>query len=336
MNKDISPSQFDFYEILEIRGADYFTEQKKLYRSLKFGVEGEQKVLKYLQEYAPANWTVLQNQWLRDFDRFECDLIVLTENQVYVLEVKHYQGMLIYENGRCFYNGQETSLNPFEQIRTTYINLNRLCAQVSSGIDMKAAVIFAGDDHEVIMKTALKDIRVVRRNGIRNFILDIVQQEKHIHAEPINHAKLLRLFDSCGIDNPYQPAPLSVTELKHIRSGIYCANCHSFNVQITKSSVICACGLHQSREEAVVRAICDYGVLTYGQPLTLKELHAFLDAQVSKTFLNKILQKHFSFSHKSKQVHYINFNLPYSKIKNSFTFKQPTIFYHSDKNISVY
>lgn len=334
---DILPSQFDFYEILAIRGSDYFTEQKKLYKTLEAGIEGERKVLKYIQEYAPSYWTVLQNVWLRDFDRFECDLIVLTRNQVYILEVKNYHGLLVYENGRCFYNGQETSLNPFEQIRTNHINLNRMCARISSGIDVQAAIIFAGDDHEVVMKTELENIRVITRNGIRNFILDIIKQEKRLQVKKLDHKILLQLFDSSEIANPYRPVALAVDEMKHVHPGIYCAKCHSYNVQITKFKVTCSCGLHESREEAVVRTICDYGVLTYGRNLTVKELHAFLDYQVSKTLLNKTLQKHFTKIHrKGRQIHYINYNLPYCKIKNTFTLNEPMIFYHNNKNITVY
>lgn len=336
VEKNLMPSQFDFYQILNIRGSGYFTNQKKLYKSLEAGIEGEQKVLKYIQEYAPSHWTVLQNLWLRDFDRFECDLIVLTGNQVYVLEVKHYQGVLVYENGRCFYNGQETSLNPFEQIRTNHINLKRLCSRVSEGIDVKAAVVFAGDDHEVVMKTPLENIRVVTRNGIRNFILDIVQQEKRGQDERIDHERLLRLFDSCGIANPYQPAPLSVDEMKHVRPGIYCANCHSFNVQITKFKIVCPCGLHESREEAVVRTICDYGVLTYGWPLVRKDLMAFFDGQVSRNNLMSVIRKHFRIINNGSYTYYDNYNLPYHKITEHFTGIKARCYYHMNGDKCIF
>ena len=333
---DNSPTQFDFFQILNIRGSDDFTEQKTLFKSLEAGNYGEQKGMKYIQEYAPSHWTVLHNVWLRDFDRFECDLILLTRNQIYILEVKNYQGTLLYDNGQCFYNSHETSLNPFEQIRTNHINLKRMCSRVSTSIDIQAAVIFAGDDHEVFMKTPLENIRVLTSNGIRNFILDIVQQEKRGLTEPFEHDKLLRLFQSCEIDNPYQPVPLSGVEMKNIRPGIYCANCQSFNVQITKFKVICPCGLHESREEAIVRTICDYGVLTYGESLTLKDLHAFLDDHVSYTFLENTVKKHFMFLRKGKQNHYINKNLPYNLIRNSFDMKHAAIFYHNDKKIDVF
>ena len=316
--KSFLPTQLDFYQILNIRGSTYFTEQKKLFKSLLAGAYGEQKVIKYIQEYAPSHWTVLQNVWLRDFDRFECDLILLTSNQVYVLEVKNYQGRLLYENGRCFYNSIETSLNPFEQIRTNHINLKQIFTRLSSSIDVQAAVIFAGDDHEVLMKTPLETIHVVSSNGIRNFILDIAQHEKRAQNEAIDHQKLLRLLKSCEIENPYQPAPLSESEIKHIRPGIYCANCYRFNVLITKFKVICPCGLHESRKESILRTVCDYGALTYDQSLTLKELHAFLDYQVSQTMLQKILNKHFIAQYRRQQIHYTNNNLPYSKIRNSF------------------
>ncbi len=333
--KNILPSQLDFYQILAIRGSDFFTEQKKLYKSLEAGVKGEQKVMKYICEYAPPHWTVLQNVWLRDFDRFECDIILLTGNQVYVIEVKNYQGVLVYENGRCFYNTHETSLNPFEQIRTNHLNLKRMCARISPSIDVQATVIFAGDDHEVVMKTPLENVRVVTRNGIRNFILGIVQQENHAIAEHIDHARLLRLFKSCEIDNPYRPAPLSVAEMKHVCPGIYCANCHSFNVQITKFKVICSCGLHESREEAIIRTICDYGVLNYGRPLVRKNLMAFFNGIVSHTYLISICHKYFRVINKGSYTCYVNPGLPYKQINHQFIDVKPRHYYHTNDDLSI-
>lgn len=334
--KSLLPTQLDFYQILNIRGSAYFTEQKKLLKSLVAGDYGEQKVMKYIHEYAPSHWTVLQNVWLRDFDRFECDLILLTSNQVYVLEVKNYQGRLLYENGRCFYNSIETSLNPFEQIRTNHINLKQMCTRLSSSIDVQAAVIFAGDDHEVMMKTPLENIRVVSSNGIRNFILDIVQQEKRVQNESIDHERLFQLFKSCEIKNPYQPAPLSESEMKHIRPGIYCASCYRFNVHITKFKVICPCGLHESREESILRTICDYGVLTYGRPLVRKKLMGFFNGIVSHTYLISICHKYFTVINKGSYTCYVNPGLPYKQINHQFIDIKPRHYYHTNGDMSIF
>lgn len=333
--KDHLPTQFDFFQILTIRGSDYFTEKKTLFKSLEAGNYGEQKVMKYIQEYAPSHWTVLQNVWLRDFDRFECDLILLTSNQIYILEVKNYQGTLLYDNGQCFYNSHETSLNPFEQIRTNLINVKRMCSRVSTSIDVQAAIIFAGDDHEVIMKTPLENIRVLTSNGIRNFILDIVQQEKRGLNKRFDHERLLRLFQSYEIDNPYQPVPLSEAEMKHIRPGIYCANCQSFNVQITKFKVICSCGLHESREEAIVRTICDYGVLTYGRTLKRKDLMAFFNGHVSHSYLISVCHKHFTVVNNGSYTCYVNNNLPYHNTILQFSGLKPRYYYHNNGDINI-
>lgn len=331
------PSAYDFDAICSIRGLDYFKEEKSRFKSLDIGTQGERKVLQYLEDHSPKDWIVLQNIWLKNFDRFECDLILLTRYQVFVIEVKTYQGLFVYEDGRCFYNQTETSLNPFEQIRPNHIHLKNMCWRLSPNIGVQSAVIFAGDDHEVVMKTPLEEIRVVTRNGIRNFIFDIIQQEKRIRANLLDKTAVIEMLEHYEINNPFQPQPLKNTEIEdHIRPGIYCANCHSFQVEIMKNSVICSCGLHESREEAIVRTICDYGVLTYNQPLIRKHLLAFMNQQVSTSYLSKICNIHFEVVHNSSFTYYINKNLPYIKIADQFKGLAPKIYYVDPNNTIIF
>lgn len=330
------PSAYDFDAICSIRGLDYFKEEKSRFKSLDIGTQGERKVLQYLEDHSPKDWIVLQNIWLKNFDRFECDLILLTRYQVFVIEVKTYQGLFVYEDGRCFYNQTETSLNPFEQIRANHIHLKNMCRRLSPNIGVQSAVIFAGDDHEVVMKTPLEEIRVVTRNGIRNFIFDIIQQEKRIRANLLDKTAVIEMLEHYEINNPFQPQPLKNTEIEdHIRPGIYCANCHSFQVEIMKNSVICSCGLHESREEAIVRTICDYGVLTYNQPLMRKHLLAFMNQQVSPNNMTKFIHKHFKVIKNSSYTSYINYNLPYHRITNKFVGIKPRIYYKKNGDIII-
>lgn len=324
------PTQLDFLEILNIRGSSYFESQKKLYKSLKAGYIGEQKVYRYLEDYGLPGWSVLQNVWLQAFDRFECDLLLLTYQTVYLLEIKNYKGTFHYDNGKCYYDSKETSFNPIEQARKSLVNLKQICANISPNIQAKAAVIFAGEDHEVFVQSAPADIKIVTSNGLRNFILNIVKTENTMPSAPINTKNILQKLNQHEIKNPFQPTPLTHDEMKEVKPGIYCAHCHSFDVKTSKFKVICACGLTESREEAIVRTICDYGVLKYDGDLTCKELLPFFAGQVSRNLLFRTLHKHFTVIEKGKYTYCLNQQTAYEKISAQFHYTYPRIFQYKD------
>lgn len=117
MNNVHLPTQLEYLEVLNRRGSNYFSEEKNLYKSIQAGTEGEQKLLQYLNTYGKDHWVALQNIWLKDFKSFECDSILITKYCLYIFEVKHYRGTLSYRDGKCFFNGMESPLNPFEQVR---------------------------------------------------------------------------------------------------------------------------------------------------------------------------------------------------------------------------
>lgn len=330
------PTQLDFLRILARRGSNYFDDNKKLCQSLEAGHAGEQKVLTYIQDYGLSDWSVLQNAWLKSFDRFECDLILLTYRTVYLLEIKNYKGTFHYANGKCYYDTIETSLNPIEQARKNLVNLKQICTKLSPHLNVKTAVIFAGEDHEVHIDSAPEDIRIVTSNGIRNFILDIVKNEKVSPQPTIDANGLLKILNQHEIPCPYLPKPLTPDEMKEVRPGIQCANCHSFNVKTTKMKVICECGLTESREEAIVRTICDYGVLTYDRNFNRRELLCFFDEQISRNLLYETIHKHFIVVQNGRGTYYVNKKLPYEKIFYLFQFTMPKTFQHKNRMLSIF
>lgn len=333
-NQSLS-TQLDFLKVLSIRGSAYFTKFKKRHLNLEAGQKGEQKVMDYIQQYGASHWIVLHNIWLQDFNRFECDLILITNHTIYIFEIKYYKGIFRYDNGKCFYDSIETSLNPIEQARGNLVNLKKILSNTLPHMTIQAGVIFAGEDHEIQVISAPDDIKIVTSNGIRNFILNIAKEEEKVQTSPINAVRVIQELNKYEIPHPFQPEPLTHDEMKEIRPGIYCANCHSFDVKITKFKVSCRCGLTESREEAIVRTICDYGVLNYKSELTTGELMNFFSKQISRYLLIETLHKHFTMIKNGKYTYYLNKKLPYENIRSHFTIKESRIFHHKNDMLSV-
>lgn len=337
LQKELSviPTQLSFLGIIDLRGTDHFKKDKTLHKSLRAGDEGQKKVVSYLKKYGRSHWTVLQNVWMDDFGTFENDLILITRHAIYVFEIKNYTGTFTYDEGKCFYNNFESSVNPIEQVRVCKVNLQNILSRESQNIPVKSAVIFTGDDNDVLIKSNVGEIDVVRRTQILKYIRQIVDEENSNRSSRLDESEIIQSLTPYEIPNPYTPAPLTDEEMKHIVGGIYCVNCLSFEVKMNKMWVTCLCGFKEPREEAVIRTICEYGVLTFSRNLKRKELQKFLGKDCSIGLLKSVLYRHFEANDNFSHTTYKNKNQIYSKVSDHFKINKKQV-YKPNPNQVVY
>lgn len=315
------PTQLDLMEILDKRsGLNYKEEQK--YIRLRDGALGEEDCVKIIASLAKNGWVVIQNLWMDQYGAYESDLILITLYAIYVFEIKNYNGHFEYENGICLVNGQPIPGNCISQIRKAYINMKNICKKAGINVDVHGVLVFIGEHNTVNIHSPVDDIDILLRHQLKKYILQIIQKENH-RRRKIDLHKLLKVFDQKTVPNPYSLDPISEEELKSLRSGIYCANCGNFNLTTDKHYVKCSCGMHESRVEAVIRTICEFGALNYERNMTRAELLAFLDNQVSHNLFLKIINEHFKVIQNGKYTFYKNKKLPYHKIENQFQIVQP-------------
>lgn len=325
--KSITPplTQHDFLKVIDIRGNKAFAAQKNLYKSLHAGEMGEQTVLDYIAQYGDPSWTILRNIWINHFGNLECDLILITRHTIYVIEVKNYIGKFSYKNGKCYFNDKETKLNPLEQVRGNKIDLQNILANIYSHLTVEALVIFASADNDVEIQSEVNEIKIITRAQLRSFIQQLKHKEQTGTKTPLDINKILAALHTHETTNPFMPDPLTPGEMVDVRGGIYCAHCYSFNVHITRLYIRCACGLTESKEEAVIRTICDLGVLNYKKHLSRKEINEFLAGDVSINYVRRILNKHFKTVNKSRNSYIINDGQPYEATARMYTIDQPKI-----------
>lgn len=99
----------------------------------------------------------------------------------------------------------------------------------------------------------------------------MIAQEKKAHStSSIDSSKIIETLERFSINNPY-PAQLNpYDKVCSLRKGIHCGFCHNFNIKISKNKISCVCGYIESKEEAVIRTICEYGALNFTSTLKKK------------------------------------------------------------------
>lgn len=308
------PTQLDIERILNQHSYFRTPQEDYYFKRLEAGEKGEQMMLEYLEKYGKKEWGLLRNMWMNKDGPFEGDFILLTQHMSYLFEVKNYTSNFAYENGITKFNNRKHSGNPIHQTRRNTINLQDICDKLSHRIHVQGVLVLVGVDNYVEIHSEVKDIIILQRNQIKNYIQQIVEKDDLYKNKPINKKSLLRHFEKYEIERYYGPKAVPKTTIKKLRKGIYCLNCKSFDIKMNRKVIECSCGCVEDRTMAILRTICEYGVLTFNENLKIGELLDFFGGQVSHVSLRKVLRKYFVEIKKGRFTYYVNRKLPYYKL----------------------
>lgn len=298
-------TELDFY--LAADKHHLLKSEKEIYKlnRLLAGAEGERIALEYLKKFGKSHWVILPNFWMNYFGPFECDFILLTNYKCYLFEIKNYRSEFVYKDGIVKIDGIQRNFNPIHQTRRNYQNLQEIINKIFPHITVEGATIFTGINNAVFIKSEVSDIKIIPRSYLKWYIDQIIKEEQNSRGQPIDIKGLISQLLKFEIQQSYLPDAISQDRMSTAKKGIYCAKCHSYHVKVNRFSIECRCGYQEDRENAILRAIYDYAVLNYDKKLTTNNLLDFLNRQVSKTYLLKILNQHFTTVKKSSESHYI-------------------------------
>ncbi|SHE67287.1 Nuclease-related domain-containing protein [Atopostipes suicloacalis DSM 15692] len=290
---------------------------------LEAGDQGKQKVLSYLQQFGSEHWRILPNLWLDYFEKFECDLLLLTSVGIYLFEIKNYTGQFEFRKNQCLINGKKVGHNAIAQAQKVSINIKSILNNASISVNIQGAAIFIGLHNEVIIHDPVEDIDIVQANQLRKYIWQIVQEERNYQGAPIDSQKILQILNAYRTENPFSQDDIPEDIKMHAQKGILCSRCGNFNLDTNRSYISCSCGMHEPRENAIIRTICEYGVIHHNKELTVAELVKFFDGELSSQTLRKYLNTHFTRIGIGKGTKYLNPSSPFTKAQKHFDLKKP-------------
>ncbi len=309
------PTEYEFEKWARLRGLN----RDNHFTRLEAGFMGEEKFYQYLKEFGSKHWTILRNRWFKDGSPFECDFILIAGHALYVFEVKNYFGTFVYEKGQSYSRGVPITYNPINQARNARLHLQSLLRQYP----VKGALVFIGEHNQVCIKDDILDIRVLETNEVYEFIQTIKQEEKQYTRRYLNAKEIVSQLERFEMDPPYLPAPYTREDMARVKTGVFCANCQEKVLVKRDKYVTCSCGLRESKEEAIVRTACEYGVLTYGRDFTVNDIYTFLGGYPSRDYLRAVLGKYFKINPSAKVLTFCNPNREFAKLTHQFAFELP-------------
>ena len=303
-------------EINNRNGLEQHKPYKDLLYRLEKGQQGEERLINYLKKFGSPQWTALRNIWFEYYGEFECDLLLLTNTGPVAFEVKNYSGPLELQNNQCLQNGQPIGSNPFTQAQKVMLNLKKICQTEN----VQGVLAFVGEHNHITTHEPIAGIEVRMQNQLRHYIRKLAYQDR---KQSFDTASFLQTLDPFEIGAPTKEKDLP-GEIKTLaRRGIHCCRCNNFDLDTNKNYIICPCGMHEPREEAIVRTMCEYGLIYPDRELTTKALAEFVDGEVSESTVFRHLTKHFKRIGKHKNSEYRNPRAALENNKQAFKLTEP-------------
>lgn len=318
------PTQLDVLrEINKRNGLDHNKELQDDLARLERGLAGEEILIDYLRKHGEEDWVFLRNIWFDYFGKFESDILLITEAEMHTFEVKNFSGIFELKNNLGTINDIEMGKHPISQAQKAMISLNGMFKYSAPSPNIIGNVLFASADNQVKIHDSKSKINIVKRDRLQEYIWEISQTERNYQRKRIDIYKVLNVLNKHEIRNQFPAKELFLKLENHIQPGITCCYCGGFNPKITKSYIICDCGMHEPRDEAIVRTICEYGIMNFNKDLTTTELTVFFNKQISRSNVSKILNQYFEKTGSYKNSRFTNKQMILQEDYNNFGFTAP-------------
>lgn len=314
------PTQLDFLRIAKQRGLPLTKKENNLLYTLEVGDRGEQTAINFLNKFGREHWTIMRNLWVDYSNPYENDILLFTKERPYVFEVKNYYGQFVYDHGICTLEGKKLTNNPIFQTQSAHTNLQGVSHEVDHSLQAEGALILIGEHNEMKINSEIPDIKVKMRHEFRQYIRHIITEETNHRGHSLDTNRLITQLEAYEIPPRFRPTSLHPDDLEHAHKGIHCQHCEGYNIKVHKTYIECNnCRFLESREEAVFRTVCEFGVLTFEHDyMKRSDLSHFMNQQVSPKYLSDFLKKHFEVIGQYKSTRYLSKKLPSHKIPKPF------------------
>lgn len=297
------------------------------YNRLEKGYEGEERVFEYFTKYGQKHWRYFRNVWLDYYGNYEIDLIVITSECIYTFEVKHYSGTYEFKNNQCIRDGKLIGHNAISQAQKSFIHTKNLFQQNGFNHAIQGGLLFIGDHCHVTVADNNESLDVLTLNQLRAYIYKMANQERASFQEKTDSDRILNLLNQYAVPNPFPPTETTDEMVNRMQKGVICSNCAAPNICTRNTTLACKCGMYEPRENAIIRTICEYGIIHFDKELTTGALVYFFNGDVKRTTIYRVLNQYFVREGIRKGAHYKNIRKPIAEASDIFKLERSRYFY---------
>jgi hypothetical protein len=263
-------------------------EDKKHYFNLKKGYKGEVQ-FDSLTEKLQCDCFIL-NDLLLKFNNtwFQIDTLIIFSEDIYLFEVKNFEGDYYYESEKLYKKPVFEVNNPLIQLSKSESLLRQLLQNLGFKISINASVVFINPEF-TLYQTPL-NIPFIFPTQINRYLEMLNTKPSKLNRK---HKILADKLVSLHIkDSPFKQVPSYNYE--KLKKGMTCANCESFSIIVDGRYCVCKdCWNKELVTTAVMRSVKELKFLFPNLKVTTNIVHEWCKVVDSKKRIRKILGKNF-------------------------------------------
>ena len=295
----MKPNELKVFEALEER-LPFSNDEKLFFHQLRQGYLGEQYWENLLVKRVEKSFFIVSDLRLQVSNQsFQIDSLLISNDRLYLLEVKHYTGDYIFEETRWFKIPSKEVSNPLLQLHRSESLLRRWLQRHSIHIPIESYLIFTNDHFFLYQAPKMK--QMVFPNQLHRFISSL-----HPKATmEINQQKLIELLMKQDLGE-YPHPHLPIFSFQSLQKGIRCHSCRQLSLISKQRHLLCLnCKVKESIEQGFLRHLTELQILFPNHKLTTKLLHDWSDQIVSMKTIKRLLDKYFQPVGKHRWTYYI-------------------------------
>lgn len=240
--------------------------EKKDFYWKECGFEGEVRFAKLAEKASEPGW-----HWLFDLrlqtkaGEIQLDAVLICEAGWFCFEVKNYRANYQFSDNRMVVNGVPKYHDAFRQVERSRSIFDKIAGGFSGVGAVKYYVVFINEADSVEVSEGVSDIPYIKNAKLQGFFQDL-----RYKCQKVSHLRevLRRDFDeearrlSAMHEDDNRRYSLTEERFVSLRKGLYCEQCCSFDVEVTRYYVVCrGCGFSEGKEKASLRLVCALGTL---------------------------------------------------------------------------
>lgn len=282
--------QLQWLEEMDRRQALTVDEKQDLTHR-QIGFAGEESLGQILRALIPSDWFLVQDVRLKMFSgEIQLDAVLFNGLGLTVFEVKNYIADYDYSNGQWKVNGRVKYHNDFQQLDRTVGLLSQELRRNGFELPIHKYVVYINEDDTV----EIDDLTLpfLKRAKLRRYVKQAISDCQHKPVQSFQREADWLLGQHQADERRYS---LTADRFVTLRKGIYCSKCGSFDLGHSRFHVTCPhCHYSESKEKAVLRTICAYGVLNPYKDLSVCDLMEFIGRDIAYSTVYYTLGKFFT------------------------------------------
>lgn len=273
-------------------------EEEKRLSWLQRGFEGEQLYDQIFDEVGHKDLNIFRDIWIQaDKSLTQIDALIVTDETVFINEIKNYSGNYKYENNIWQIGKIQISDDPIIQSKRAASKLIKIFRENKINVKTDFNIIFPNPYFILSTDDSYCRSKTVKREMMKQYFRSQQQLSSWSNAD-----RIVQIIQDHIVLEPQYKASIDQSRLT---LGRQCLKCSSFELNLNRYSTTCKiCSDKATNKDHVQAAIRDHNILFTLSNIKSRDIRTFINNEVSKSTVKRYINDLCLLNNKGKHATY--------------------------------